>query len=94
VETAGSSKILVPVYQTTCYYTPEEYNLNIHGHENLKIILLTCCLCFGVNNDGRVKLQEFENQSIFFHVQFPWVLKGHEHMNILFLQWAEACRTI
>jgi hypothetical protein len=47
-----------------------------------------------MNNDDRDKLQEFENKSNFFQVHFPWVLKDHEPMNTLFLQWAEACRTL
>jgi hypothetical protein len=35
-ETAGSSEMLVLVYQTTCHHIPKDGSYNIHCLENLK----------------------------------------------------------
>jgi hypothetical protein len=36
IEVAGSSKILVPIYQSTRGHMPEDHNLESHHCENLK----------------------------------------------------------
>jgi hypothetical protein len=49
MEAAGSFKLLVAVYQATRCHIPEDHNLNIHCHGNLKSHA-DLCICYRLWN--------------------------------------------
>jgi hypothetical protein len=65
---------------------------------SLILTLLTRYLCFDVNSDDSDMLQDFANQSKCFEVKVLSIKKAKnlvcKHLNLLLLQWTEACRTV